>query len=146
MCVCVSQLVTLWGPHASPPQDRHPFIHPHAISRTHTHTHFLFSSLQGLVHRLDKDTSGVWLYAKVRSYVLMFLCVCHAKRRGALHFQPHAAHIQTYTRTQSKPVSARLSSQFKTRAVAKTYLAICHGDPCASSGSSSGGGIGKEGE
>lgn len=32
------------------------------------------------------------------------------------------------------PSARRLSALFKTRAVRKTYLAICHGDPCGASG------------
>ncbi len=31
---------------------------------------------------------------------------------------------------KSLPSARRLSGLFKTRAVSKTYLALCHGDPC----------------
>lgn len=50
--------------------------------------------LQAIVHRLDKDTSGVVVLAK------------------------------------ALPAARKLAALFKTRAVSKAYLALCHGDPC----------------
>jgi hypothetical protein len=48
------------------------------------------NATQGVVHRLDKDTSGVWVYAKVRTLqYVSWSCYHHQRHPFGHHYRHH---------------------------------------------------------
>jgi 23S rRNA pseudouridine1911/1915/1917 synthase len=83
----------------------------------------------GIVHRLDKGTSGVLIAGRVWSFMISYLDERY-QYYSLLTFDRHRYHIcLTIIIGKSAGAVANLSKLFALREVRKVYLAVCVGHP-----------------